>query len=335
MPRAPKHYSRSHSFLILTSLLLLPFIFRRSIYRAGSTQVWVVSNNDAKKLRVIDSAECSSRGTQVMLEGNKWLFHADDLITKSVVGNGFFEKPISEFIRRSMSISDGILVDVGANVGVMTSVALFMGRKVVAVEALPDNALMLWCSASIHGLNGNLKIYNVPLADTRGASEILCVCRPQGNPSDGILVRKEEFEEHPYCGGEKGTVKTCEEELESVTFDELQISEPIAFMKMDIEGNECRALEGSLSTIISGAPCVIHTEFNPSLQVYSNCSMHRSMQTMAALGYSPHIFLWHDQDCSSAELTLEGLQEIDVPGAINNICWKPQVPAAHCNKYSN
>ena len=68
-------------------------------------------------------------------------FYEEDLISQVVRTTGSFEPDIYRMIQLQLKTSpDAILVDIGANVGVMTSAALSLGRKAIAVEALPKNA---------------------------------------------------------------------------------------------------------------------------------------------------------------------------------------------------
>lgn len=64
------------------------------------------------------------------LEGIPWYFFRGDAITNAVKKRQIFESHIVHLIRSQLSVSTGILVDIGANVGVMTSVGLSQGRQV-------------------------------------------------------------------------------------------------------------------------------------------------------------------------------------------------------------
>lgn len=301
--------------------------------RADLSESPVRDNNAARSSRF----NCGVRRAQLLsVDGNPWLFHSGDAITSTVKAKGTFEPAIGNLIRRQLSIADGMMVDIGANVGVMTSVALSLGREVVAVEALPDNANLLRCSADHNGWATLLKLHNTPLADPASKSERFCVCRPIGNPSDGILVPFTQFADHPFCGGDqrktKGAMEHCAEEMKSITLDEIlgSGSNPIAFMKMDIEGNECRVLKGAAATLRGGNPCTILTEYNPGLQQYTNCTLIDMIDHMKLLGYLPHTF--QRQGCSLKELTSVQAGKMSAPGSVHNICWKPLLVPKHCVK---
>ncbi len=282
--------------------------------------------------RVVTGGECADEGVAVSLEGTPWLFAREDAITQTVQSTGSFEPEIFQLIKRQLNISpEGILVDIGANVGAMTSVALSMGRKVVAIEALPNNANLLWCSADNLGWTHLLKLYNIPIADSEKAPVSFCVCRPPGNPTDGVLVPKAKFSE--VCSGLLKTEQRCDDEIQAATLDDLSIADPIAVMKIDIEGNECRALKGSVVTIQESKPCMVLTEFNPGLQIHSGCSIYEQTEFMASIGYLPYNLNGGSSgDCSSTEIHGNLMREMDVPGTLHNICWKPRSNPNHCLK---
>ena len=281
------------------------------------------------RFRVVKSGKCVDEGVLLSLQGTPWLFAKEDFITQAVQSTGSFEPDIFLMIQRQLNISlEGILVDIGANVGAMTSAALSMGRKVVAIEALPDNANLLWCSADNLDRTHLLNLYNVPLADPSKAPVSFCVCRPPGNPTDGVLVPKAKFAE--VCSGLLKTDQRCDDELQAATLDDLRIADPIAVMKIDVEGNECRILKGSAATIRDSKPCVVLSEFNPGLQIHSGCSIFEMADFMASIGYLPYNFPGESSgECSSTEITRDLMADMNVPGHLYNICWKPRLNPSH------
>jgi len=277
-----------------------------------------------------------------LIEGNPWFLHANDAITTAVLKHGGFEFELAKYIEEAFDASqDGIFVDIGANVGILTRVVLAAGRDVIAVEALPDNARLLHCSAYMNRWSNTLTVYNVPLTEP-GVHDTYCVCRPLGNPSDGILVPREKVlsetdplrATHPLlCGTSDSQPEKnhCAEELVAITLDELKIKRPIAIMKLDVEGMECVALKGAASTLKTSRPCTILAEFNPGLQKFSTCSIFDMAEYMAGEDYFPHA--WEGMDgCSNAVVTYDGLAARDVPGELHNLCWKPKIMPAHCKR---
>lgn len=318
------------SFFLLSFSALTLLGTKAYLLSIGNDSENQLTFSRSSRFRIVKRGECDDIGMTLPLQGTSWRFYEEDLISQVVRTTGSFEPDIYGMIQLQLKTSpDAILVDIGANVGVMTSAALTLGRKAVAVEALPENANLLWCSANdldqIHLLN----LYNLPLAEYSNASTKFCVCRPPGNPTDGVLVPKAIFSE--VCRGTLKTEQRCDDELQAATLDDLLISDPIAVMKIDVEGNECRVLRGSVATFRNSKPCVVLAEFNPGLQKHSGCSIFELAEFMASIGYSPHSFPGQSPyECSSAELTKELMADMDMPGKLHNICWKPRSKPAHC-----
>jgi len=262
-----------------------------------------------------------------VLRGRTWYLHANDTISSSVLSTHDYDPGLGKFIRESLSaFTDGIFLDIGANVGVMTSSSLQVGRYVVAVEALTDNARLLQCSANLNGYSHLLTLHNRPLSNPQQVKTKYCVCRPPGNPSDGILVPQQEAPGHAFC-----SESDCESPLESTTIDHLNIVDPVAVMKIDVEGLECLALSGGHALLKSNLkPCVIVAEFNPGLQNENGCTIHDMTIEMASRDYRPYRFL--DSSCATGLLTADELYAMDRPGTVHNICWMPMSPPRHCHK---
>lgn len=113
-----------------------------------------------------------------------------------------------------------LFLDVGANMGFFTLLAAASGWTAIAVEALPANAQLLDHSLRVNGLSSRATVHN-RIVGAPGAAARLCVCRPPGNPSNGILVPPASRRGHPFCGD------APEEECEAAaagraTLDELR-----------------------------------------------------------------------------------------------------------------
>ena len=254
-----------------------------------------------------------------LVRGRKWYLHGDDLVTQSIMATHDFEATLGSFIRHSLSVHRGIFVDIGANVGIMTMSALELGRRVVAVEALPSNARLLRCSVALNGYSRLLKLHTVPLSAPNREHEKYCVCRPIGNPSDGILVPESQISSHPLCSHKK-----CESMVKSSTIDQLNIADSVGLMKIDVEGFECSILSGAEELLRSSKkPCVIVAEFNPTLQNRNGCPIHHMIRFMASWNYHPFNFDHTRGTCALAKLTEEEVDAMDVPGSLHDICWKP------------
>ncbi len=162
----------------------------------------------------------------------------------------------------SRPIVGALFLDIGANMGFFTLLAAASGWTTIAVEALPANAQLLSHSLRFNGLSSRVTLHNRVVGEP-GASAHLCVCRPPGNPSNGILVPLAAKRDHPFC---RDAPEDCEAAARGATLDEL-VPEgvPVALMKLDVEGYELPALRGASRLLSRQRPCGVVAELNPLL----------------------------------------------------------------------
>ena len=167
-----------------------------------------------------------------------------------------------EVIDLSRPIGGALFLDIGANMGFFTLLAAASGWTTIAVEALPANVQLLHHSLSVNGLSARVTLHNRAVGEP-GASAHLCVCRPPGNPSNGILVPQAAKRDHPFCGD---SPEDCEAAVRGATLDELvPEGAPVALMKLDVEGFELPALRGAGRLLSRQRPCGVAAELNPLL----------------------------------------------------------------------
>jgi FkbM family methyltransferase len=121
-----------------------------------------------------------------------------------------------------------VVLDVGANVGIYTLLAAKRGARVFAIEADPRNVKMLRHHVHLNGFDDRVTILPIAVSDHEGAVTLF---RSPGNSGHSNLF-----------DGVDPVQVPCR------TIDSLGLP-PIDVCKMDIEGNEVRALKGMDATV--------------------------------------------------------------------------------------
>jgi FkbM family methyltransferase len=139
----------------------------------------------------------------------------------------FFEK--NERALFCGAITPGCTVlDVGANIGIYTLLAAKRGARVFAIEADPRNVERLERHLQLNGLAAQVTIFPIAVGDSDGSISLF---RAPGNSGHSNVFEGIDPVEVPLK-----------------TIDSLNLP-PIDVCKMDIEGNELRALAGMQATI--------------------------------------------------------------------------------------
>ncbi len=164
------------------------------------------------------------------------------------------------------------VVDIGANVGVHT---LFASRAVgptgtvIAVEPDPDNFALLKLNVSKNGVK-NVRLVQKAVSDAAGS-----VALYQYDDNRARLSLRD-----LHRSGRSVQV-------EAVTVDELlaECSEPIALVKMDIEGAEPLALRGMSETMARNPRMILLMEFIPDFIAAFGVCPETLLQELEALAY--------------------------------------------------
>lgn len=174
----------------------------------------------------------------------------------------FYEKQFLETIYEIVPV-DGMIIDVGANIGNHTIFfSSVMGQSVLAIEPIERNFKLLKDNVRNNCIE-NVLLINVALSD-----------------KEGLLKFKQMHTNN--CGSFSAQINTDEfisdetiDMSKAVTLDKLiyeaDIKDKINLIKIDVEGMELAVLGGAIDTIKNNLPiiaceCSTHTEY---LQVAS------------------------------------------------------------------
>jgi FkbM family methyltransferase len=148
---------------------------------------------------------------------------------------GTFEPHETAIIARQLRDAD-VFVDVGANLGYYTLIALKAGKRVVAVEPQPLNLSALYRNLVVNGWTDRAEVFPVALADKPGLLTLYGASGPSASLVAGWAG---------YSSRHRQTVAVS-------TLDTL-LGERFAgerlLIKVDVEGAELGVLKGALATV--------------------------------------------------------------------------------------
>jgi FkbM family methyltransferase len=144
--------------------------------------------------------------------------------------------------------SSGLILDVGANLGIMTDhlAKKFKNNKVIAIEPMPDNLHVL------HRLDVEQKWSNVEIVDQAVGAEkgwVTMILPNQGKTKMQGLS-------HVKCDEIVEWNEGQELEVALTTIDDLVGEQKVAAIKMDVENYEFAALKGATKTLENSKPAI-------------------------------------------------------------------------------
>lgn len=171
---------------------------------------------------------------------------------------------------------DGIVLDIGANLGIMTvHLAQKMPNSIVhAFEPMPDNRSVFKRIITKYGLK-NVQFHEIALGETSGSVKMILPTK------DGAKMQGLSHVKH-----ESITEWNEGEEFESPieTLDNLFSEDRIQGIKMDVENFEYYVLKGGKNIIAKFLP-VIYTE------LWDNENRQKCFTLLSEIGYSAYVVI--------------------------------------------
>jgi FkbM family methyltransferase len=175
--------------------------------------------------------------------------YTSDAIGFSIVAGGVFDPPVTETLHRLIDPGD-LVVDVGANLGYLTSLAAArVGRegKVIACEPHPRVYELLERNAArwreVGGV-GEVEPLRVALSDSEGEGTLIAAAGSTFDVHMGLATLGDEGVANP--DGEEIAVRLAR-------LDEIAGAERIGVLKIDVEGHEPDVLRGASGLLERGA----------------------------------------------------------------------------------
>jgi FkbM family methyltransferase len=164
--------------------------------------------------------------------------YISDLICKE---GSFYELEHLEILHYLPIKKNGLFIDIGANIGNHTLYySKIMQREVYSFEPIKENFRLLKRNVFINGLEKKVKCFNFALSNK--SSTVKMVQNYEHNSGTFSIV-----------SGAGDIPTKC--------LDEMQIEEDVAYIKIDVEGQELNVLQGAKELIIKNKP-IISTEYH-------------------------------------------------------------------------
>lgn len=169
---------------------------------------------------------------------------------------------------------EGDIMDVGANIGIMTYhlAKRFPSRKIIAIEPMPDNFSVLTAIVNKNNLE-NVVLKQLAVGDE--ACTIQMVLPLNGKVKMQGLAHVVHHSIQEWNEGEKIDVRCLK-------LDEVANGDPIAGIKMDIENFEFFALKGAVSILTEHKPVVY-------LELWANENRDKCFEFLRILNYLPYV----------------------------------------------
>jgi FkbM family methyltransferase len=169
---------------------------------------------------------------------------------------------------------DGLILDIGANIGIMTYhlSKTFPNQKVISVEPMPDNLKVLRQIISHFNL-ANVEV--IPIALGEKKEEIQMVLPVNGQVKMQGLAHVVHYSIDEWNEGEKIKVQ-CE------TLDNILKEQEVSGIKMDIENFEYFALKGGERMLKTHLPVVY-------LELWENDNRNQCFDFLTNMGYEAFV----------------------------------------------
>ena len=168
------------------------------------------------------------------------------------------------------------VLDVGANIGIMTSLLAKHCKKgnIYAIEPIPDNLKALKRMIRFHRLE-NVSVKPFAVGKDTGALEMrMPVIR-------GVRMQGLSHVHHPQIEGYQSPYQSFE--VPQKTLDELFPESEIHAIKMDVENFEFNVLQGALQLLSRCRPLLY-------MELWDNENRKLCMNYLGELGYTPYVY---------------------------------------------
>lgn len=192
-----------------------------------------------------------------------------------------YDKNEKDFLKLFELIKeDGLVLDIGANIGVMTTyfARRLKNSRVLAFEPIPQNLKTLNRVISFFKLS-NVGVLNIALSDVDGKLNMIMPVINSARKQGLSHVRNSKTENKGH--GEEFEVDG--KRLDSVE-EVINSKEKITAIKIDVEGYELNVLKGAINTIRKHKP-IIYCELWPGEQ------RDNTIELMQSLAYSSMVLV--------------------------------------------
>lgn len=161
----------------------------------------------------------------------------DEFISVDIKHNGVWQPLLSNFLIKILSDSpESTFIDIGSNIGYFSALAAFSHHYTIAIEPIPQNIELLYCTVVRNKLLDRITIISNPVADSHYQ---VTLRRGGSNQGDGIIEK-----------GVKECSGACPPTSNTITLNDLtplvnsQKNKHSVIMKIDAQGFEIKILKG-------------------------------------------------------------------------------------------
>ncbi|OEL21296.1 hypothetical protein BAE44_0017683 [Dichanthelium oligosanthes] len=311
---APSSSSRASStpktlLVLLPVLLLLLFALSRAPDLTFSSTSTSAADATPRHLRPFDCYASPQASPVVanLVEGvpHPFLYSLADMgalpdhphknIARLLKGKRFrrpdISKTIQELLGGEVGRAGGVVVDVGANVGMASFAAAVMGFRVVAFEPVLENLQRVCDGVYLNRVQDRVAVYHAAASDRLGNITMHKVIGRLDNSAISATGAKLAFKSNEEVAVEVSTIP-----LDEVIPD----TERVLMIKIDVQGWEHHVLRGAsklLSRRKGEAPYLIYEEDERLLQA-SNTSAQEIRAFLSSVGYNDCTLIGTDAHCT-------------------------------------
>ena len=163
---------------------------------------------------------------------------------------------VSDFLRNR---NHSIVIDVGANLGIFSLVAAKQGHYVLAFEASPETAAIMWKSVQLNHLEDNIELYCNGLGDyNRIASLVIDTVNRGGTYLTARRKGGVNDNDHVFID-----ITTLDDFIPRILHHGAKSATgevSVSFLKIDVDGDEARVMSGAAELLQRFTPEMMYIE---------------------------------------------------------------------------
>lgn len=212
---------------------------------------------DTGKLDQVRSvAELSEKfqGDDKAVEFRMYTLGGNDNVVRKMVDEGLqaYEKPLPTALYYLLKSFDGLFLDIGANSGVYSLLAAALGTvSVIAFEPFPLIHELLRCNIDLNGYAEKIHVERLAISDATGKLKLYIP------PNIGEIETSASLE-CSFKDKHAEVIDVIASTLDDFLESQGLASEPVAVIKIDVEGHEPAVLRGSTRTVNRCRPIIIY-----------------------------------------------------------------------------
>ncbi len=197
-------------------------------------------------------------------------------IAEGIILSGQYEVPVIQALEQ-LTLPTGVLVNVGANVGLISVwLARKWQRKVIAIEPNPEAFQLLASNVSANQLADEIQTVQACVGETKGSVEFYTIeGKPEYSSIGGI--------NHPAVAG----LPQRAIQVPVLPLSEIVSAQKVALLFVDVEGAEGLVFRGGLEVLRRDKPILVFECSSRLLQKFGWTSVQIESE-LAAVGYRIH-----------------------------------------------